>query len=271
MLHSPLTVATRRWLLSAGGGLLALAVLAAGLGARAAAPGQVDDRKDVPKKEKKDEKEKSKRPTPMLPDIEELLRKLPADLPPEQVEMIRRQLERTREQMRRMMEQGEEQMKRIVEQAQRQVPPRWAARFGRPDGRLGVLVTPPSPALADQLDLPRGRGLVVEQVVQDSAAAKAGLKAHDVLIEFNGKPVPSNPVEFARMIEDTRANTPVDAVVRRKGKDEKVKGITLPEMPSRPGRRPIPSFERTVPPKPVPPPKEGKEEGKERKAPGDLR
>ena len=41
--------------------------------------------------------------------------------------------------------------------------------------RLGVVVSQPSAALADQLDLPKGRGLVLEQVVPNSPAAKAGL------------------------------------------------------------------------------------------------
>src|SRR5439155_26906636 len=86
------------------------------------------------------------------------------------------------------------------------------------DARLGVLVTKPSSTLVEQLDLPRGQGLSVEEVHADSAAAKGGLKAHDILLELNGKPVPDDVREFAQIVQDIKAKTPVDAVVMRKGK-----------------------------------------------------
>jgi S1-C subfamily serine protease len=76
------------------------------------------------------------------------------------------------------------------------------------------------------------------------------LKAHDILVEFGGKPVSNNPIEFARMVEEAKANTPLDATVIRKGKRETIKGISLPE--ARPLRRsrcrcPAVSFCRVVP------------------------
>jgi membrane-associated protease RseP (regulator of RpoE activity) len=46
---------------------------------------------------------------------------------------------------------------------------------------LGVNTTPPAPVLRKQLGLPQGTGLVVQFVVPDSPAAKAGLKEFDVL------------------------------------------------------------------------------------------
>src|SRR5207244_13124744 len=55
------------------------------------------------------------------------------------------------------------------------------------DMRLGIHVDKPSATLTDQLDLPKGQGLVIAQVVTDSAAAKAGLKANDILLEVDGK------------------------------------------------------------------------------------
>jgi C-terminal processing protease CtpA/Prc len=103
----------------------------------------------------------------------------------------------------------------------------------RGGGRLGVQVQKPGSVLADQLDLPKDQGLVIEQVVVDSAAAKAGLKAHDVLLEFNGKPVPNDPAKFIKMVEEVKANAPVDAVVLRKGKKETIKGTSLAETKAR--------------------------------------
>jgi hypothetical protein len=109
--------------------------------------------------------------------------------------------------------------------------------FGRglvPEGRLGARVERPSATLVELLDLPRDQGVVIDEVTPGSAAEKAGLKAHDVLLEINGKPVPSHPEELIKMLGEIKANTPVDAVVLRKGKRETIKGLSLPEKPARP-------------------------------------
>jgi len=79
-------------------------------------------------------------------------------------------------------------------------------------------------------------------VTPDSAAAKAGLKPHDILLELDGKPVPSSPDEFRKALDAIKADKPVDAVVMRKGKKETVKGLSLPEAkaaaPALPGFNP---------------------------------
>ncbi len=107
----------------------------------------------------------------------------------------------------------------------------------RGGGRLGVQVQKPGSVLADQLDLPKGQGLVIEQVVPDSAAAKAGLKAHDVLLEFNGKSVPNEAAKFIKMVEEVKANTTVSAIVLRRGKKETIKGISLSEAKTKEEKR----------------------------------
>jgi hypothetical protein len=102
--------------------------------------------------------------------------------------------------------------------------------FGTPhEGRLGVMIQTPGETLVDQLDLPSGKGLVISHVQSNSAAAKAGLKAHDILLEFNGKAVSNEPAKLVHIIGDLKANTGIDAVVLRKGKKETIKGIKLPE------------------------------------------
>jgi WD40 repeat protein len=105
------------------------------------------------------------------------------------------------------------------------IPP--ATRFRLP-ARLGVSVDEPSAAMIEQFGLDKGQGLVIKEVLADSAAAKAGLRPADVLVEFNGKPVPANRDGFAAMVQEPKANTAVDVVVIRKGKKETIKGITLP-------------------------------------------
>src|SRR2546427_795221 len=58
------------------------------------------------------------------------------------------------------------------------------------DERLGAMMELPNPTLIEQLDLPKEQGMVLCDVLADSAAAKAGLKPHDILLELNGQPVP---------------------------------------------------------------------------------
>src|SRR5262245_54337885 len=105
--------------------------------------------------------------------------------------------------------------------------------------RLGAAVEKPSPAMIDQLDLPKDQGVVIGDVTPESAAAKAGLKTHDILLELGGKAVSNDPTEFRKQIAEIKANTPVDAVVLRKGKKETVKAINLPEAKA---DQPFPGF-----------------------------
>lgn len=98
--------------------------------------------------------------------------------------------------------------------------------------RLGVRVEKPSAALADQLDLPKGRGLVVVQLVDDSPAGKAGVKVNDVILEFKGNAVPSDVQKFVKQLRDTKGDESAEVIVLRKGKKEKVRGIKLQEVKS---------------------------------------
>jgi hypothetical protein len=236
----------RLWSFAVAAGLLSLAALVAGVGFRAEAvradePAQKElSRTQEPKKDpaKKDEdkKDEKKEPGVELPDVEELLKNLPAGMDPRVAKAMREQMQRTMEQLRRQFPNG------LPEGAMPQfgafgrgfaAPGQNFDPFavaGRPhEGRLGVHVKEPGEALADQLDLPKGQGVVIESVEPDSAAAKAGLKANDILLEMDGKPVSNNVAEVVKMIHGLKAKTPVDAVVMRKGKKETIKGISLPE------------------------------------------
>jgi hypothetical protein len=116
--------------------------------------------------------------------------------------------------------------------------------FGyRLDSRLGASLSKPGATLIDQLDLPEGQGQVVDAVRAASAAAVAGLKVHDILLELDGKPVSSEPEEFATQLAALTANKAIDAVVLRRGKRETLKDLRLPEVK---GARPAPT------PDPVP-------------------
>ena len=83
-------------------------------------------------------------------------------------------------------------------------------------------------ALIEQLDLPKGQGILVTAVLKDSFANKVGLKPNDVIVEFGGKPVPNDAVTLPKMLAAMKADVPFDIVVVRKGKKETIKDVRFP-------------------------------------------
>ena len=59
-------------------------------------------------------------------------------------------------------------------------------------GWLGVQIQSLTPELRESLDLPAEGGALVAGVIKGDPAEKAGLKAGDVVVEFNGHPVRSD-------------------------------------------------------------------------------
>ncbi len=104
---------------------------------------------------------------------------------------------------------------------------------------LGVSVDKVAVAMADQLDLKKDVGLLVCKVTDGTAAAKAGLRPHDVLVEVNGKEVPADVGQFLKLLDDIKTDTPFDAVVLRKGKRETLKGLMVPGAKARSDARPV--------------------------------
>ncbi len=110
----------------------------------------------------------------------------------------------------------------------------FAPLFGDPGrvpdrARLGIRMERVPAVAADQLGLDPNTGLVVSMVMPNSAAEKAGLKVHDIIVQFAGKPVDGNMEDFVRRVVAVKKTEKVDMVVLRKGKKVELKGITLPE------------------------------------------
>ncbi len=206
---------------AAAGFVAALAVFSLFLPFRAgAAPAPTAD---PPKKDDLPREAPKKEPTPRAADndngqadqfdrmLQEALR---SGFSPEQARMMIEGMRRSTEMARRMS---------------RDMAGRFPL-FGRSgESRLGIVADKPGATLGEQLDLPQGQGLVVEAVQPDSAAAKAGMKPHDILLELDGKPVPDSVSDLGKQLEEIKADKPVDAVVLRKGKRETLKGLSLPE------------------------------------------
>jgi uncharacterized membrane protein YgcG len=248
LLHSPGVVERRPprlWSLGVAAGLLGLAALVAGVGLRAdAAPADEPARKELsrteePKKEEVGRTEAGRKEAPKkeaaddIPGLEEFLKGLPANIDPEQLKQIREQVRRALEMSRRQGGAGGLGGFGGARGGFGGADPFGGGRFdpfGREhEGRLGVRVQELSATLVDQLDLPKGQGVVIETVTPGSPAAKAGLKPNDILLELNGKAVSASVAEVVKAISGLKADTPVDVVVLRKGKKETIKGITLPE------------------------------------------
>jgi hypothetical protein len=91
----------------------------------------------------------------------------------------------------------------------------------------GMVLEPADAALLDQLNLRSDQAMVVVSVEGESAAATAGLKKHDVVIKVNEQAVPGDARTLVKMLGETKADTPLELVIMRKGKEETIKGAKL--------------------------------------------
>jgi BlaR1 peptidase M56/PDZ domain-containing protein len=106
-----------------------------------------------------------------------------------------------------------------------------AQPIASPHGRLGLRIDPPSALLAEQLNLPKGEGLVVAEVFDETPAKRAGIKVNDILLKINKQTVSNNPERLIPMVNELKADTPFDILILRKGKEETISGIKLPAPP----------------------------------------
>lgn len=95
-------------------------------------------------------------------------------------------------------------------------------------GRIGVAVQDMNAQLAQSFGLDRPRGALVSAVEDDSPAAKAGVKAGDVILSVNGHNIDrvgGLPTEIARMKPGSKA----DLLVWRDGKQRSI-DVSVDEM-----------------------------------------
>src|SRR3569832_895790 len=89
-------------------------------------------------------------------------------------------------------------------------------------GRLGVMVQDLTPDLARAFDIKETQGAVIAKTVKDSPAAKAGLKAGDVVTRENGQPV-NSAAELRNMVGLMQVGETATFEVVRDGKPRTVK------------------------------------------------
>ena len=96
--------------------------------------------------------------------------------------------------------------------------------------RLGVRVEAVPETMIERFSLPEDNGILAAEIVPDSPAEKAGLKAGDVIVEFAGKKVGVDPTAFVRTVTSLKPGEKVDIVFYRKGKKQDVKGVQLADL-----------------------------------------
>ena len=84
-------------------------------------------------------------------------------------------------------------------------------------GWLGVGIQNVTKDMAASMKLPGDQGVLVNQVFEDGPAAKAGLEAGDVIIEYDGKPV-KDVLELRTQVAWAAPGKSVPVVVLRDGK-----------------------------------------------------
>jgi serine protease Do len=98
-------------------------------------------------------------------------------------------------------------------------------------GYLGVAVRPVTPEIAESAGLKEQKGVVIENVVEGSPAAKAGVQKGDVIVAVNDQAIAA-PQELTRRIVGTAPGTRVQISILRKGKPLQLP-VELGQLPDR--------------------------------------
>jgi serine protease Do len=84
-------------------------------------------------------------------------------------------------------------------------------------GYLGVRFQPLTADLAKSFGLESDKGALIANVEKDTPAEKAGLKAGDIILEYDGKPI-NDSNELPRLVAVTPVDKKVRLVIYREGK-----------------------------------------------------
>ncbi|MDP9138513.1 MAG: PDZ domain-containing protein, partial [Pseudomonadota bacterium] len=89
-------------------------------------------------------------------------------------------------------------------------------------GWLGVKIQTVTPDIAEGLGLAKAQGALVADVTATGPAEKSGIRAGDIIISFNGKPI-REMRDLPRLVAETGVGASVDVVVQRKTEQKTLK------------------------------------------------
>jgi len=97
-------------------------------------------------------------------------------------------------------------------------------------GWIGVQIQTVTPDIADSLGLKKAEGALVAEPQADSPAAKAGIKAGDVITQVNGKEVKDSR-DLAKRIGAMAPGAKIDLTLIHEGSEKSI-SLTLGELPN---------------------------------------
>ncbi len=96
-------------------------------------------------------------------------------------------------------------------------------------GRLGILPGDITKSVADGMGLPSTAGAVVEQVVADAPAARAGIRVGDVILKVDGKAI-ERALDLRRIVGATKPGSKVPVQIWQRGTIKELL-VTMDELP----------------------------------------
>ena len=112
-------------------------------------------------------------------------------------------------------------------------------------GWLGVTISEVSADKAKESKLSTAQGVLVEQIDPNGPAAKAGVKAGDIITEFNGQRV-EGTMGFRRMVRETPEGRTVQLTIWRDGRSQAL-SAELASMPRHSREDMSPGMPRVMP------------------------
>lgn len=97
-------------------------------------------------------------------------------------------------------------------------------------GRIGVQIGPVDKEVAESIGLGSATGVLVSAVEPDSPAAKAGLQAGDVIVQFNGTKI-DKVSDLPRLVGNTKPGSKASLTIFRRGKQQQL-AITVADVPT---------------------------------------
>lgn len=97
-------------------------------------------------------------------------------------------------------------------------------------GRIGVQIGPVDKEVAESIGLGNATGALVSAVEPDSPAAKAGLQAGDVIVQFNGTKI-DKVSDLPRLVGNTKPGSKASLTIFRRGKQQQL-SITVADVPA---------------------------------------